>query len=177
MPRLFSAIRLPAVVRTHLSLLRGEIGSARWVQAENMHITLRFFGDVSDATADELAGLLEAFDAEPFFIEIVGTGTFGGQGETVIYATVKPEPALDALQRAQERMARACGLPAPEHAFKPHVTLARARHAKRSAVARFLEETGALRIAPFRVDEFALLSSRPGRGGGPYAEEVVVAFG
>jgi RNA 2',3'-cyclic 3'-phosphodiesterase len=174
MPRLFSALQLPDMARTHLSLVRGEIGGARWMAAENLHITLRFFGDVSDEIADEIAAGLEQLEAAPITLTIAGTSTFGGGSETAIYAAVAETPELLALQRSHERLARAVGLGAPEYAFKPHVTLARARHPRPSLVARFLSETGALRIPPFEVTEFALLSSRPGRGGGPYATELVV---
>jgi len=174
MPRLFSALELPAMARTHLSLLRGEIGGARWVAAENMHLTLRFFGDATDEAADELAGRLDEIHADPVTIEIAGTGTFGSQSETVIFASVKETAELATLQKAHERIARAVGFGAPEHPFKPHVTLARVRYARASMVARFLAETGTIRIAPFTVERFVLLSSRPGRGGGPYALELAV---
>ena len=174
MPRLFTAIELPDMVRTHLSLLRGEIGGARWMPADNLHLTLRFFGDVSDAVADEIAGHLDALVADPVPVEIAGTATFGGQGETVIYAAVKADLALVSLQKTHERIARLVGLGGPEHPFKPHITLARVRHARQSMVARFLAETGALRVAPFVAQRFVLLSSRPGRGGGPYALEAAV---
>ncbi len=177
MPRLFSALQLPDMVRTHLSLVRGEIGGARWMAADNLHVTLRFFGDVSDEIADEIAAGLEEMEFPPIMLTIAGTGTFGGRSETAIYATVVETPELVALQKSHERLARAVGLGAPEYGFKPHITLARARHPRPSLVARFLAETGALKIAPFVVTEFALLSSRPGRGGGPYATEVVVGLG
>ncbi len=177
MPRLFTALQLPSTVRTHLSLVRGEIGGARWMAADNLHVTLRFFGDVADDVADEIASGLEEMDMPPFTLTIAGTATFGGNSETAIYAAVAETPELLALQRAHERLARALGLGAPEHPFKPHITLARARHPRPSLVARFLAETGGLKITPFEVTEFALLSSRPGRGGGPYATELVVGLG
>ena len=72
MPRVFSAIELPASARAHLSLLRGEIGGARWTDPANMHITLRFFGDVSTAVADEIAGRLGEIVADPVETEIAG---------------------------------------------------------------------------------------------------------
>ncbi len=174
MPRLFTAIQLPPMARTQLSLIRSEIGGARWMPADNLHLTLRFFGDVSDAIADEIAGHLDAIEAAPLSLTIEGTGAFGGTGERVLYAAVIETPELAALQRAHDRIARAVGLGAPEHAFKPHVTLARARHPRASQVARFLAETGGLKIPAFTVSEFVLLSSRPGRGGGPYALELAV---
>ena len=69
MPRLFTALELPVMARTHLSLLRGEIGGARWTAAENLHLTLRFFGDVTNAVADEIAGHLDAVVADPLMLE------------------------------------------------------------------------------------------------------------
>ena len=177
MPRLFSALELPDMARTHLSMLRGEIGGARWMPAENLHLTLRFFGDLSGAVADEIAAHLDAVVADPLEIEFAGTGSFGGRGETVIFAAVTTTPALLALQKTHERIARLVGLDGPEHPFKPHVTLARVRYARPTMVARFLADTGGLRVAPFVVDRFVLLSSRPGRGGGPYALELAVGLG
>lgn len=177
MPRLFTALELPDMARTHLSLLRGEISGARWTSADNLHLTLRFFGDVTDAVADEIAAHLDAVNADPLTLEINGTGTFGGSGETIVYAAVKPDPALVALQKTHDRIARLAGLPPAEHPFKPHITLARVRYARPSMLARFLADTGGLRLQPIIVERFVLLSSRPGRGGGPYALELAVPLG
>ena len=177
MPRLFTALELPDMARTHLSLLRGEIGGARWTIAENLHLTLRFFGDVTEAVADEIAGHLDAVVAEPLTLEIAGTGSFGSANETIVFADVKPNPALVSLQKTHDRIARLVGLPAAEHSFKPHITLARVRYARPSMLARFLADTGGLRLPQFNVDRFVLLSSRPGRGGGPYALEMAVPLG
>jgi RNA 2',3'-cyclic 3'-phosphodiesterase len=174
MPRVFSAIELPALAAAQLALIRSEVSAARWVAAENMHITLRFFGDVDDALADEIAARLAEVEAPPLTIAVAGTATFGGASETVLYAAVAETPELAALQRTHERIARAVGLGAPEHGFRPHVTLARARHPRASQIARFLAETATLKIPPFTANEFVLLSSRPGRGGGPYALELAV---
>lgn len=174
MPRLFTALELPQPARVHLSLVRGELGAARWAAPENMHLTLRFFGDVDDAQADEIADRLEQIDADAVAVEIAGTGSFGGQGETAVYAAVRPSAPLAELQKRHERVARAVGLPAETRAYKPHVTLARLRTARPSLLARFLAETGGLAVAPFVADRFVLLSSRPGRGGGPYAVEAAV---
>ncbi len=177
MPRLFTALELPDMARTHLSLLRGEIGGARWTARENLHITLRFFGDVTDAVADEIAGHLDAIVADPVGVEIAGTGTFGGGSETVVYAAVTAHPALMSLQKTHDRIARLVGLAAAEHPFKPHVTLARTRYPRPSMLARFLADSGGLRLPAFEAERFVLLSSRPGRGGGPYALEAAVPLG
>ena len=70
-----------------------------------------------------------------------------------------------------ERAARSAGLPPEKHGFKPHVTLARLKGTRPESVARVLEGLGAFQSAPFQVESFALFSSRPKVGGGPYVVE------
>jgi 2'-5' RNA ligase len=177
MPRLFTAIEIPEAMRMRLSLLRAPIGGAKWVQPEDMHVTLRFAGDIDGRTADDLADLLAAVSVPPFMAAIAGGGAYGGRDPRVLWAGVEAGPELDALYRANERAARAAGLdPAPRD-FRPHVTLARMRGARHAAVARFLAENGGLRLEPFPVTRFVLLSARPGSGGPPYALEAAYPLG
>jgi RNA 2',3'-cyclic 3'-phosphodiesterase len=171
LPRLFTAIEIPEQMRLRLSLLRSPIAGAKWVRPEDMHITLRFAGDVDGRTADDFADLLAEASVPPFAVAIVGGGAFGGRDPHVLWAGVEAGPELDALYRANERAARAAGLdPAPRD-FRPHVTLARMRRARQAEVARFLAENGDLRLEPFQVTRFVLLSARPGSGGPPYVVE------
>ncbi len=110
-----------------------------------MHITLRFAGDIDGRTADDFADQLADIGAAPFPVSIVGAGAFGGRDPRVLWAGVAPSPQLEALYRANERAARAAGLEADPRGFKPHVTLARMRGVRQSAVAQFLGEFGDLR--------------------------------
>lgn len=176
MPRLFTAIEIPESLRLRLSLLRGPLNGAKWVNAENMHITLRFAGDLDERTADAFADELAEVAADPFQVSIAGAGAFGGRDPRVLWAGVEKNAQLDALYRANERAARAAGLEPDPRAFKPHVTLARMRGVRQSAVARFLEENGDLRLEPFAVTRFVLLSARPGSGGPPYGIEAEYPF-
>jgi 2'-5' RNA ligase len=176
MPRLFTALEIPASIRTHLSLLRAPLSGAKWVEPEDMHITLRFAGDIDDRTADEFAGLLAEISAVPFPVSIQGVGSFGGRDPRVLWAGVEAGEPLAALYRANERAARAVGLEADPRTFKPHVTLARMRGARHQAVARFLQEQGGLRMQSFTAARFVLLSARPGSGGAPYAIEAEYPF-
>jgi RNA 2',3'-cyclic 3'-phosphodiesterase len=171
MPRLFTAIEIPEAMRMRLSLLRAPIDGAKWVQPEDMHITLRFAGDIEARVADELADLLADVRVAPFSLAIAGTGTYGGRAPRVLWAGANAGPELDALYRANERAARTVGLDPGPREFQPHVTLARMRRVRQSAVARFLSENGDLRLEPFQVTRFVLLSARPGSGGPPYAVE------
>jgi 2'-5' RNA ligase len=176
MPRLFTALEIPAATRTHLSLLRAPLNGAKWVEPENMHITLRFVGDIDERTADEFAGLLAEISAEPFAVSIQDVGSFGGREPRVLWAGVEAGEPLAGLYRANERAARAAGLEADPRSFKPHVTLARMRGVRHQAVARFLQEHGGLRTQPFVATRFVLLSARPGSGGPPYAIEAEYPF-
>jgi 2'-5' RNA ligase len=171
LPRLFTAIEIPEGMRLRLSLLRSPVVGAKWVQPEDMHITLRFAGDIDGRTADDLADLLADVSVPPFTVSIAGCGAFGGRDPHVLWAGVTASGDLDALYRANERAARAAGLEPDPRDFRPHVTLARMRRARQAEVARFLTENGELRLEPFRVTRFVLLSARPGSGGGPYAVE------
>jgi 2'-5' RNA ligase len=171
MPRLFTAIEIPATVRQHLALIRAPLSGTKWIEAEDMHITLRFAGDMDARTADEFAQALATVRAKPLPVTIVGVGAFGGRDLRVLWAGVAASDELNALYRANDRAARAAGLEPEERSFKPHVTLARLRGARSPAVARFLAQYGGLRHPPFLATRFLLLSARPGSGGPPYGVE------
>ena len=176
MPRLFTAIEIPQAIRLHLSLIRAPLGGAKWIEPENMHITLRFAGDIDGRAADEFASLLADVRARPFTVTIRGVGAFGGREPKVLWAGVEAGEPLQSLARAHERAARGAGLEPEGRAFMPHVTLARMRGGRAQTVARFLEENGALLTEPFTATRFVLLSARPGSGGGPYVVEAEYPF-
>jgi RNA 2',3'-cyclic 3'-phosphodiesterase len=171
MPRLFTGLEIPRRIRQHLALLRAPLTRAKWIEPEDMHITLRFAGDVDARTADALMHQLGAIRGKPFAITIKGVGAFGGREPRVLWAGIAAGGDLAALYRANERAARAAGIEPDAREFRPHVTLARMRGARQETVARFLEENGDLRIEPFVATEFLLLSARPGSGGPPYGVE------
>ena len=177
MPRLFTAIEIPHAMRLRLSMLRSPVGGAKWLQPEDMHITLRFAGDIDGHTADDFANALADTGVAPFPLTIAGAGAFGGRAPHVLWAGVEAGPELEALYRANERAARAAGLDPDPRNFSPHVTLARMRRAREAEVARFLAENAGFRLEPFEVTRFVLLSARPGSGGGPYVVEAEYELG
>lgn len=168
MPRLFTAIEIPPLIRQHLALMRGPLAGARWIEADDMHITLRFVGDIDGRAAEEFSDMLAGVHARPFSITIKGVGAFGGRDPRVLWAGVEAGEEMEALYRGNDRAARAAGIEPALRDFKPHVTLARMRGARQHTVARWLEEYGDLRTEPFLVTQFVLLSARPGSGGPPY---------
>ena len=177
MPRLFTAIALPAALADRLADLAMPLAGARWIEPQDMHITLRFAGDIDNPTAREFHAALSSIEEPAFSLKLSGFGAFGGQQPRTLWAGVAENPWLDALARANDRAARSAGLAHAKHPFRPHVTLARLKGTRPEAVARTLEHLGAFESAPFSVEEFLLMSSRPKVGGGPYAIEDVFPLG
>ena len=171
MPRLFTALEIPRDAALSLSLLRGGLPGARWIDMENYHLTLRFIGDVEGHVADEIANALDRVRRPAFTLTLSGVGAFGSRKPHSVYAGVSPSPDLTALQAEIERICQRLGLPADPRKFVPHVTLARLRNASAGDVAHYLSGRGNFATMPFRVGRFVLMSSRESVGGGPYIVE------
>lgn len=171
MPRLFTAIELPEALQDELSDLSIPLPGARWVDTDNLHITLRFAGDIDKRTARDFAEFLSEIEVGVFHLRLSGVGSFGTKEPRSIWAGVEMVPQLEALQRANERAARSAGLEPEKRKFKPHVTLARLSNSRDDAVARFLTRFARYKSEPFLVTHFTLLSSKPMTGGGPYVVE------
>lgn len=176
MPRLFTAIALPDEVRQRLSMLRGGLRGARFIDPDNYHITLRFIGDVDDRTADDAAEALGRIRRGPVKVRIVGVGSFGGRRPHAVHAAVQPTSELTDLHAEQERVLQRIGLPPEPRRFVPHVTLARLRSAKAGEVADWLTVRGGFQAPEFIAHEVALMSSKASVGGGPYLTEGMYAL-
>ncbi len=171
MPRLFTAIEIPDEVGQWLSMLRGGLPGARWIDPENYHLTLRFIGDIDDALAREVTSLLGKVRRADFELRLDGLSSFGGRKPRAVVATVAPSPAIMELQAEVERLMQRVGLEPEGRKFTPHVTLARLRDASSRDVAEYLSSRGAFRSPAFNVSRFVLMSSRASVGGGPYVVE------
>ena len=171
MPRLFTALEVPRDAALSLSLLRGGLPGARWIDVENYHMTLRFIGDVEGHVADEIANALDRMRRPAFTLALSGVGAFGSKKPHSVYAGVTASPELLALQAEIERICQRLGLPADPRKFVPHVTLARLRNPSAADVAHYLSARGNFATMPFRVGRFVLMSSRESVGGGPYVVE------
>ncbi|MDE1996394.1 MAG: RNA 2',3'-cyclic phosphodiesterase, partial [Rhizobiaceae bacterium] len=88
MPRLFTALEIPRNAAMSLSLLRGGLPGARWIDVENYHITLRFIGDVDGRTADEIVERLDRIDRPEFQLRLEGIGSFGSKKPHSVWAGV-----------------------------------------------------------------------------------------
>lgn len=172
MIRLFAGIELPDDIRMRLAGIAGGVPGARWVPLENMHLTLRFIGEVDEATAGDLDAALMQVRGSPFDLVIEGAGSFShGRFPSMLWAGVAKNEPLVRLQERVESALQRFGLEPEARKFTPHVTLARLRDSPRDRVEAFVAEHALLRLAPFRVRHFTLFSSFLGHEQSSYRAE------
>ncbi len=173
--RLFVAVELPEVMRAELVRLGTAIPDVRWHPPEQLHLTLAFLGDAVPAEVQSrLQDILPALRVPPFFLPLVGAGSFGGeQPRTLWVGTGRGHPHLFALHKTINDAAFAAGAQADLKPFVPHVTLAYAgRGTPVESVRRWVRENEGVDAGLMRVEGFALFSSF----GGVYAEELTVRW-
>jgi len=176
MPRLFTGVEVPLGTAYELDLMKGGIMGARWIDRDSYHITLRFIGDITAGLAREIAYELEGIEARPFALRLGGIGMFGGNKPHTLFVNVEESPGLRRLQAIHERICQALGLPAEGRKFSPHISLARLRDPDMGSLHQFVAQHNLYRSPIFEVNRFVLFSSRPSRGGGPYAVEEAYAL-
>jgi 2'-5' RNA ligase len=171
MPRLFTGLEIPREIAQSLSILRGGLPGARWIDPENYHITLRFIGDIDDRLAQDIASMLDGVKRRSFDVRFGSLTVFGGRKPRAIVAGIEPVQPLVELQSEMERLMQRLGLEPEGRKFTPHVTLARLRDASSRDVADYLSTRGPLFGSSFKVSRFVLFSARASVGGGPYVVE------
>ena len=171
MIRLFVALELPERVRDLLSALDGGVPGARWASDAQLHLTLRFIGEVDGNVAHDIDDALASIRAPAFTLELAGVGEFGGKRPRALWAGVRQNDSLLHLQKKIETALQRIGLPAEERKFSAHVTLARMRAAPRDKVVQFLTHHALFASGPFQVEQFVLFSSHLGSGGSVYRAE------
>ncbi len=132
----FIAIEFPESIHEKLDeviqrLRQNNAGTVRWVPAQNIHLTLKFLGDISPANLDMLCKILAAESSRhaPFSVKVGGLGAFpSARRPRVIWIGITDTPALDALQHGVETETRRLGYAPEERPFSPHLTLGRVAH-------------------------------------------------
>ena len=170
MIRLFTALSLPDELRPRLAALGSGIDGARWVEPENLHITLRFIGEVSEPVAEDVASALDTVSGPAFDVCLNGTGQFASRGRArAVWVGVEKTPELSLLHDKIARALIRAGLPPEGRRYAPHVTIGRLRGARPNHVLNWLEANGAFFAPAFEAPSFVLYESRLGRSGPVYA--------
>lgn len=178
--RTFIAISLPDTIQQKLEeivrrLKAAGVSGVRWVPAQNVHLTLKFLGDVSPANLDLLKKILQAEISRhhPFEIVIEGLGAFPNMRRPrVVWVGVKAPPALENLQRSIEAETQRLGYAAEDRPFSPHLTLGRISHNANLQeihhIANVLSQQTVNRLGGFQVESVQLYRSDLNPGGAVY---------
>ncbi len=160
--RLFIAIDPPAPIREQLATLFAPVRGLAWTRPEQLHLTMRFLGDVDISLRATLEAALAAVRVESFVLPVEDLGTFPPRGPArVLWVGVgRGHTRLHQLRQQIDDALLAAGLPLDVRFFQPHITLARVRdEAPPGAVAEFLKRHQAFAAAPFRASAFLLYAS------------------
>src|SRR5207248_8690324 len=170
MHRLFVAVRPPEHIRDLLIDAMDDSADFRWQDDEQLHLTLRFVGEVDRPLADDLAGALGSVRTGRFSARINGVGRFEQRNSGALWAGIEPKEPFAALAAKIERACLAVGLEPEHRAFHPHITLARWKGRRSREVASYLDRKRSLVSEPWNVDAFTLFESRLSRHGAHYEE-------
>lgn len=176
--RLFAGLDLPWELRQRVAMLSGAgIPGARWVPAENYHVTLRFIGETPRHMAEEIDHALLALKVRGFSLTLAGVGMFakGGRSNT-LWVGVERNAQLDHLRSKIETALQRCGLEPERRRFQPHVTLARLDNPVEAKLAAFVQAHNLFRAEPVPVEHFTLFSSLLGKDQAIYTPEVEYAL-
>ena len=175
MPRLFVAIDIPEPIRDALARFAGELPAARWVPADQIHLTLRFIGEAGPQTFQAIKAALSGLRFRGFPLALRGTGHFPpGKRPRVLWVGVEPNQGLAGLYRDLELALGEAGVTPEERPFSPHLTLARLKLSAPAAVGSFEARHQELAYPPFPVREVVLYSSVLSSRGAVHNKELVL---
>jgi len=171
MLRLFVGIGFPPELKLRLSLLCSGLPGAKWVDPGNLHMTLRFIGEIGEDVAADIDEALSRLRARRFTLQIAGTGVFGGEKPRNLWAGVERSPELVGLRDKAEQALIRIGLAPEPRKFSPHVTLARLRDPPLDKLREFLVAHAQFRADPLRVEGFSLIASFQTKSGSVYEDQ------
>ncbi len=169
--RLFVALALPDTVADALLQIQTGVPGADWHEREQLHLTLRFIGEVDGREAGEIDDALSAIVAPRFALALKAAGAFGSKNPRALWAGVRdPEPVVHLARKVEVALQR-IGLAAETRKFTPHVTLARLHGSPPGRVIDYLADHALFASEPFEVTEFILYSSVLTSDGSIYTPE------
>lgn len=166
--RIFIAIPLAAGVRKKLKTLRFSSDAIRWQPTEQMHITLKFLGDLTQKQVNNLQMALSDISKAAFALTLKGWGTFPNEGRPkIIWARIEASEAIMELQQAVEEVCAAWGFERENRPFVPHVTLGRIKGSlsRNELENKMSAATDMLGVLTAMADCFCLYESELGPGG------------
>jgi 2'-5' RNA ligase len=173
--RLFLALDLPAAVVAEAQAICTGLPAARWSNLAQLHLTLRFLGEVGDEAVAGLRAQLAAVKHPPFQLSLRGVGVFPPRRRParVLWAGLTPEEPAIQLKAGIDR-ALGPDAESAERGFSPHLTLARFRDDPGPALERWLAAHARFASATWRAETFHLYRSTLGSNGATH--EIVQSY-
>jgi len=167
--RLFVGIALPEETHDRLAMLKGGLKGARWLAPENLHLSLRFIGEITGSMERDIDAALQTVGGNSFSLSLSKLGAFERRGRVhqVWAGDENPEPVAALRDKIDSALVR-CWC-APEHRkVKPHVTVARLKGGSTADAGLYLIQHAGFLAGPFTVEKFTLFESHLGTGGAHY---------
>ncbi|HBS06921.1 MAG TPA: RNA 2',3'-cyclic phosphodiesterase [Leptospiraceae bacterium] len=159
--RIFIALTLPEQIIQDLTDLQSGLPDIRWNPPEQMHVTLKFLGNVEESLVESLCSELESLELEAPEVRVSGVGQFAQRkAPPVLWAGLTPEEPLIEMHRAIEAMTGRLGFAREKRPFRPHVTLGRLKRSNPRRLHEYLELHHTFGSAPFQCTEVILFSSK-----------------
>jgi 2'-5' RNA ligase len=173
--RLFVALEIPSAARENLAALLNSLRAVspqtRWVRPENLHVTLKFIGDVPEAKLAAIRSALADVRCEqPVTLDFCGLGFFPNEKHPrVFWAGIEASPNLKTLAANINKATEKLGIPLEKRPFSPHLTLARFEPPRLPEKLRAaIQENAARDFGSLRAGEFHLIESKLKSTGAEY---------
>lgn len=161
MIRLFIALDLPEIIKYQIQGLGGSLPKAKIVSQEQLHLTLKFIGEVESSQVLDIEETLEGIELSEFQIRLKGVGVFPPRGSArVLWVGVEEDGALTRLRNKIESDLARIGLPRSKQKFKPHITVARIQKSPTARIQQVIAANSLLETPRFLVEGFSLYSSQ-----------------
>jgi len=166
MRRLFIAIDLPDEHKSRIATICSGLPGTRWIPEEQIHLTLRFIGEVDGASYGRITEALSEVRAEPLELKVRGIGHFPPRrSPRVLWLGLdKSEPLIQLRFRIETKLQQS-GLAPEGRKFSPHITIARFKKTPLDKIAAFMAGHSLFELPVFRAEEFHLYSSHLTSGG------------
>ena len=171
MVRLFVGLGLPDTIKQELLRLMAGLEGVRWQSDEQLHLTLKFIGEVPEPQAGEIEAALSTIPFAPFSLGLRGVDIFGSRRRPrMLWTGVRQEDkeGLQHLHTKIDRVLQSCGVAPEQRKYLPHVTLARFK-AHSAHIGLYLEQHAGYKSPAFEVEAMTLFRSHLGHGGAQYA--------
>lgn len=177
MIRVFVALILPQDIKNSVSLLKGDMQGAKWVPTSDLHLTIRFIGEVSEKQLQNIKEELREISGFPLTLRLKDLRHFSGRaGPKVIWVGVEPIEELTELREMVDAALLKANIPLEEKKFKPHVTLARLKGTPFEILGEYLQAGMGFYTRDIEFKEMALFSSKQKEEGVVYSIEEVFPF-